>query len=279
MWRHFWIIVMVLAAAPACAPVIPATAAPPDSPPACTSQLPALDRPYTTVAQVLRHLETLERTLLEDGDPRAAFVSVYVQITSALESAIENQQFHDAHWVSSFTVTFADLYRQALFDFECGRLGRVPGAWRLAFDTALSDRANTLQAVVLGVNAHVNHDLAVALFRVSIVARREVRLEDHALITRILVGEIDAVQERLIALYDPGLRQLDERFWLFDETWVGSNLASWRERAWEAAVELTDDQNRGAVLWALEVGSSARGKVLRELFGTADGAVVISRSR
>ncbi len=270
MRRCCRIIVMVLAAAPACAPVIPATAPPPDSQaPVCTSHLPALDRSYTTVGQALRHLKTLERTLLEDGDLRAAFVSVYAQITRVLEAAIENHQFQDAEWVSSLTVTFANLYRQALFNFECGRLSRVPGAWRLAFDTALSGRANALQAVVLSINAHVNHDLALALFQASIATGRELRHQDHALITRILVREIDAVQERLADLYDPALTKLDKRFWRFDETWVASNLDSWREGAWEAAVKLTDDQHPGAMLWALEVGSTARGQLLNDLFRTA----------
>lgn len=231
----------------------------------CATQLPGPDRPYRTVAEVRDHLHGLERFFRERNDRRAVFASLYAHATTAIDRAVRQNRFDDGPWVATVTVLFADLYRQALFDFECGRLERVPGAWRLAFEAARAD-GGALQAAVLGVNAHINHDLAIALERASVAAGRS---SDNALITEVLVGEIEGATERLAALYDADLARLDRQLGGFDEIAMAQILRSWRSEAWDRSFELARASERWGVLWTLEVASSVRGWLLAELLGRA----------
>ena len=109
-----------------------------------------------------------------------------------------------------YAVAFANLYREALEAYDAGRTTAVPRAWRRCFDTAATGNNLVLQDVLLGVNAHVNNDLAFALDRVSLSPDRERRRHDHNAVNQVLTGVTQRATQRLASLYAPGISTMDE---------------------------------------------------------------------
>ena len=195
--------------------------------------------PYEGVADAHERLTALERTLRERGDGRAAFLTVYARVTSAVERGVEEARFADPDWVARYLVAFADHYRQAFEAFERGDLARVPDPWQLAFDRACSPETLVVQDVLLGINAHVNYDLALALHDVGIDPDRPRKRADHRAINETLAALVDEEQELLAARYAPGLTDVDASLGRLDEALSMFTLRQGRRHAWRGAVALS----------------------------------------
>lgn len=228
----------------------PVAAAPATPPPqgACVNQTTAnlVATPYRTPDQALRQFLCLERHFVARGDRRAIFTSIYVVTTRNIGAAIESGQFHDPRWAAGYLVAFANLYRQALWDYEGGAIAAVPRAWRVAFDSARRGANLIVQDAMLGVNAHVTRDLPHALAATDLGPDRALRHADHTAINDVLNASEDEVLTRLGRLYAPQLRQLDERFGALDETLLGLAWRVARERAWVHGERLSDAPSAAA---------------------------------
>jgi hypothetical protein len=243
----------------------PARAAPPHDPD--PSLLAAVEAPFETVDGALERLCELERRLREAGDRRAVFLTIYTRMTAAVRAAIDAGRFADPDWMRRYTVAFADYYRRAFRAFERGALDAVPDPWIVAFSTAVEGAALVAQDAFLGVNAHINYDLALTLRDVGIDPDRRRKHADHHVIDEVLTDLIDAQQAALADLYAPGIEAIDATLGRFDETLSLFSMTEGRAWAWRVATVLTD------VRWGL-----ARRSVRWLLRATATGGAVFVRS-
>ncbi|MEF8862226.1 MAG: DUF5995 family protein [Haloarculaceae archaeon] len=198
------------------------------------------ESPFESVEDVLDRLETLESALRDRGDRRAVFLTIYSRMTRAIRTHAEAGRFGDPAWMRRYTVAFADYYRRAFLAFERGRLGGVPAPWRVAFDTAVRGEGLVVQDAFLGINAHINYDLALTLVDVGIDPDRPAKRADHRAVNGVLRRLVDAQQDALVALYAPGIDDIDESFGRFDESFALLGMAEGREQAWRVAVVTTD---------------------------------------
>jgi hypothetical protein len=230
----------------------PAAAAPPHDPD--PSLLAAVEEPFDTVDGVLDRLRTLERRLRTAGDRRAVFLTIYTRMTAAVRDAIVAGRFSDPGWMRRYTVAFADYYRRAFRDFERGALDAVPDPWIVAFSTAVEGSALVAQDAFLGINAHINFDLALTLRDVGIDPARRRKRADHRTINDVLAALIDAQQVALAELYAPGLDDVDATLGRFDEALSLFSMTEGRAWAWRVATVLTDVRSglvRRGVRWLL----------------------------
>ena len=214
--------------------------------------------PYTTLEHVVDGLSELERAALARHDRRAVFLTVYGQMSREMKRLLEARAFRDNDWVARYTIGFANFYREAYDAYDDG--APVAKSWRIAFDTAKEGTALVSQDVLLGINAHINHDLALALEQITIDPHREDRLADHTAVNEVLRTLTDAVSERVSELYAPGLAAVDTHAGTFDEEISNFSLAIARENAWEAAVALANaraDIERSVIKRLLDVRASA----------------------
>jgi hypothetical protein len=225
------------------------------------------EHPFESVADAFDRLRTLERRLREAGDRRAVFLTIYTRMTAAVRDAIEDGHFADPDWMRRYTVTFADYYRRAFLAFERGDFDAVPDPWLVAFSTAVNGSALVAQDAFLGINAHINYDLALTLRDVGIDPDRRRKRADHRAINDVLTGLIDAQQVALADLYAPGLADVDAAFGRFDEALSLFSMIEGRAWAWRIATVLTD------VRWSL-----ARRYARWVLRATATGGAVFVRS-
>lgn len=201
------------------------------------------DFELNTLDDAVYCLSTLEQRFSEKHDKRAVFATAYLTITKAMKANIEEDRFGDCEWVDLYLRSFIRLYVDALRAHEAGDMQNVPRAWRVALDLCASGDGLVIQHLVLGINAHVNHDLPMALAAAGIDPHRPRRYDDHTSVNLVLGAAIDALQEHVGRLYSPVLRLFDTMFGKLDDELSFSLVKNARENAWQACLDMIAAQN------------------------------------
>ncbi len=180
-----------------------------------------------------------------EHDQRAIFLRAYYLITIAVHRAVnqrapyDNRMFLDAQWIRRFVGKFSSLYFRSLTTFE------RPGerAWKAAHRLAAAGSSTVFQDMLLGLNAHINYDLAYAVYlnmeefqdgREHLLLPR--RKFDHDQINNILVDTTPIIESTLTRDYGGEIRLLGELSGNLDEVLGGLGLKYYRERVWWSAV-------------------------------------------
>lgn len=170
-------------------------------------------------------------------DPRAVFALTYLLTTEAFRETLGTGFFADEDAIIQLDRVFADLFFAAT---EAYLQGDAPPSWTRAFDAATGGRTNAVQDVFLGMNAHIQRDLPVALAAVGLVSPDgSSRKRDHDAVNEILSGVLDHVEDEIGRLYDPMVTFADASPSPVDEMGALEMLKSWREGAWRNAERLT----------------------------------------
>ncbi|WP_135303718.1 DUF5995 family protein [Haloarcula amylovorans] len=207
----------------------------------------AVTSPYTSVEDAYEGLRHLEGLLVARGDRRSVFLTIYSRMTRQIWAGIDRGDFENLAWMRAYTVTFANYYRRAFLAFEAGNLDAVPTPWRIAFGTARHGDALVIQDAFLGINAHINYDLALTLRDVGIDPNRATKYADHCAVNEILARLVDTQQSALAAMYAPGIEDIDAILGRLDEWLSLLGLTEGRAHAWRVAVVLSTA--RWAALW------------------------------
>ncbi|MDS0296298.1 DUF5995 family protein [Halogeometricum luteum] len=194
--------------------------------------------PYADADEAHDRLRALCAAFEARGDRRAAFLSVYVRMTGAVAERIRRGAFEDPEWVHDYLVAFANLYRVAVHDYESGNFASLADPWLLAFDAAERGDSLVVQDAALGVNAHINYDLSLAVAAVDVDPDRAIKRADHRAVTDVIRDVVDATQDALAARDAAGLRALDESLGPFDERFLVFTVDECRDSAWRTAVAL-----------------------------------------
>lgn len=224
-----------------------------------------MDGDYATVDEVRAGFAALEEALRAANDRRAIFVGAYLTITLAMGEAIEAGQFMDGPWVRSYLLNFAQLYMEAFRAFEHGDLEHVPTAWRVSFELSARGEGTALQHLLLGINAHINHDLAIALVRAGIDPDRSMRYDDHTGVNEVLKRTTNTMQDHVERLYSPALHFLDEVFGQWDEELSCLMVDRAREIAWSHCLDLIDcscEEEEAVVMRRIEDHSGALARLI-----------------
>ena len=202
---------------------------------------------FHSVDDVISGLDWFEKQCLDSGDLRGVFATAYLHITRSMNKQLRENQFRNNQWTEKYLVRFGNLYRIALIDFELSNLSHVPKSWQISFETAARKEGFIIQHLLMGVNAHINHDLAIALFEVDISSERADKYADHNLVNKILEDSTEGLKSEVSTKYAPILRRLDRAAGTMDDRLIQFSIPKAREHAWAFAVALTnapDDQNR-----------------------------------
>lgn len=202
-----------------------------------------MNEPMRDPTDAQTRLRCLREELTLQHDGRAPFASLYSDITDAARKAIADKRFEDNEWLERYMTEFAELYRVAFVGYIDGHANDIPGSWRVSFDAAENEHTLIVQAVSLGVNAHVDRDLSHALVAVGIGddhETREMRKRDHFKVNDILRENVDAALKRLADTYAPGFGQApDVVMKILTEAYFGA-VVTGRFKAWADAVALHD---------------------------------------
>jgi hypothetical protein len=198
--------------------------------------------PPGDIAGVLARLEALQRILdsLPPSPGRnrvAAFNALYHTITRRVADLLPTRHVTDPRFLEVLDVEFARLYFTALASWGVDDPG-TPDAWEVLFRRAHDHRVSSLEAAVLGVNAHVNHDLALALIntwhRLGHPGEGP-QHPDYLLVNKIFYREIPLLRRRFATAWQ---MEIDRCVGDLDDWSQRALVYTTRAWAWEQAERL-----------------------------------------
>lgn len=119
----------------------------------------AVDLP-TTIDGVITRMEQID-TELPPGDGVACFNRMYLKVTKLVKENVTEGVFQDNAFLERMDVLFAGLY---LRNVDAAKAGRgVDASWAPLFQARGNQVIWPIQFALAGMNAHINHDLAIAV--------------------------------------------------------------------------------------------------------------------
>ncbi len=119
----------------------------------------------TTIAEVITTMEAIDN-LLPNHDGLKWFNLLYKMVTVAVVNNPPPQGWNDPEWISRLDVIFARLYFDAISS-SIQNSGGTPRAWQALFEARFNAGIDRVQFALCGMNAHINHDLPLALVQLS----------------------------------------------------------------------------------------------------------------
>ena len=208
-----------------------------------------------SIDDVVARMEEIERTCV-DGDGLGAFNDMYLRVTRRVHDSVAGGRFRDTAYMTRLTTIFGGLYLEAVDGAATGQ----NKAWAPLFECRHDGDRLPVQYAIAGMNAHINHDLPIAVVRTSRQLGTDLGASvaaDYRAITAILAAEQDAVRRSFLS----GLAlEVDRHLTGPVATLVSSwSIARARDAAW------TNSQ----VLWEL----GALEPLHREFLGTLSRTV------
>lgn len=203
------------------------------------------------IDDLLFRMDALLQPMRAAGDERQHFLATYMRTTVAVKHEVERGGFVDGGWTERWDIAFADLYLDALDEWNAK--GSAPGPWRIAFLAAnATPRVPPLRHLLLGMNAHINFDLPQALIQVitdqefddpALVDRRS---RDHERIDAILSSRVAAEDGELKKMERSGDRTLlDHLLTPFNRAGSKRFLKEARGKVWRNAQALSLARRQG----------------------------------
>lgn len=228
-----------------------------------------------TINNLLQRMTRESSDWENSGDRRHIFLQCYTLMSRNMYGAIEDKRFSDPIWVSSLLVRFSDYYFEAL-DLYQSEHPHVPSVWRQAHDASKKPDTHVLQNLLLGVNAHINYDLPLALYDCmeqewlsADPDKKTKRKYDHELVNQVIANSIDTVQDTIIKPLSPSLAILDKLMGRMDEWLLSKMIISWRSDVWNVSqllLEAKTHESREEIRQKQEQQVLRRGEQLINLF-------------
>ncbi len=191
--------------------------------------------PLSGIDGVLERMDRVLERCLRERSRLGYFAMLYRDVTARVRDAIAQGAFEDGPRMERLDVTFAGRYLDALDLYWKG--GTPTRSWQAAFGCARHWRPIVLQHLLLGMNAHINLDLAIAAAQTSPGAEIAGLESDFRRITSLLGGMIQGVQQRMERI-SPWLRLVDRVGGQTEDRMIGFALGSARDLAWTTACRL-----------------------------------------
>ena len=239
------------------------------------NRLPALvdGPPPATIDDVLAVMEQIDLSLA-DGDGVKWFNRLYWKTTLAVRSGPPSTSWEDPAGLALLDVVFAAYYFQAVRDWYADP-EHIARAWRPLFANRGSSGVTRIQFALCGMNAHINHDLPLALVETcrrlgSAPADGGALHHDYERVNGVLdVVETQVKQEfatGLVGIAADGLGRSGDAAAMW-------SIRSARETAWDNALVLWSLKDmpmlRNPFLMSLDrlVGLAGQGMVLPQIVG------------
>jgi hypothetical protein len=172
---------------------------------------------------------------LPDSDGVARFNELYLAVTRAVAKEAGSEGYEDPAFISRLDVVFADLYFAAVQADADGKA--IPKAWEPLFEKRGTKGIAPLQFAIAGMNAHINHDLAVSLVDVCDewgieLDKATAQHRDYLVVNKTL----ERVEGEIKARFATGvIGDIDKVAGPLDDVVANWSVARARDNAWMTA--------------------------------------------
>jgi Family of unknown function (DUF5995) len=222
------------------------------------------------IAAVIARMQSVAAQLpVSDGVAR--FNHLYLEVTEAIDAAARTIVFADPTYTIALDVCFAGLYFNALDAAAAG--APVPRCWAPLFQARTDAHIAPIQFAIAGMNAHINHDLPLALVSTCTTegVAPEIDSPEHRDFMQVN-GILASVEARVKAEYLTGLVGVaDDVLGRIDNVIAMWSIEEARNAAWTHAQTLWELRGHPDLTAAFEdaldgtVGFASRGLLVPTL--------------
>ena len=218
-----------------------------------SATLPAPDAPVDSVAGAIARMEAIEAAL-PAADGLACFNRMYLDVTTQVNSELSQGFFADPVFMTNLDVEFANLYFAAAD--SAADPATVPLAWRPLVERRAVAGIEPVQFALAGMNAHINHDLPLAMVStctaLATTPEADPHFADYQKVDQLLDGAEQSIRQSFESA--PELA-VDHHLSAVADLIGNWTINSARDLAW----------NNCLLLWAVRDDPIARGLLLDTL--------------
>jgi hypothetical protein len=185
------------------------------------------------VNQLTQIIEQCEATKNKAG----FFAALYKRMTVAVRDGINANQFEDGARMEKLDMIFAQRYLDAYSAYSSKQL--CSHSWQFAFDCCTDNSLIVLQHLLLGINTHINLDLAIAAAEVAPGDSIHALQNDFNKINSLISSLTDDIQECLCEVWIP-MRMLMKIANGKQMAVLNFSIDKAREASWASAVLLAN---------------------------------------
>jgi Family of unknown function (DUF5995) len=217
-----------------------------------------------SIADVIAVMKRIDG-ILPGNDGLKWFNQLYLMVTQEVDSQPPPNGWEDATWLTRLDVVFAAFYFAAIAS-ALQQTADTATSWDVLFEARNRAGVDRIQFALAGTNAHINHDLALALVQTD----KELHLtpavqspehDDYEHVNGLLEEVLPAALNFLATGIVGELAQDTGRIGRLLAIW---NIRAARDLAWDFAGHLRNLQGAGLVL-ALEAQDKLTGVIGRSL--------------
>jgi hypothetical protein len=202
--------------------------------------------PVTSVKEAIARMELIGAAL-PATDGLACFNRIYLDITRHVDESLQQNVFADPVFMSHLDVTFVNIYFDAV-DSVTTQPTAVPGAWAPLVEARSVAGIEPIQFAFAGMNAHINHDLPLAVVMtcadLATAPEDASHHDDYQKVNQLL----DAAEQSIRQSFESGLAlAVDHHLQAVANLVSGWSIIAAREVAWTNALALWEMRDRPIV--------------------------------
>ena len=214
---------------------------------------PAPDTPVVSIAEAIARMEAIGASL-PAADGFACFNRMYLDVMRQIDSRLSQGFFADPAFMTQLDVEFANLYFAAA-DIAADPAA-VPVAWRPLAERRAAPGIEPVQFALAGMNAHINHDLPLALASTCAALATAPDADPHRADYQKVDQLLDAAEQSIRQSFESAPELAVDRHLSAVADLVGNwTINSARDLAW----------NNCLLLWAVREDPVVRGLFLDTL--------------
>ena len=187
------------------------------------------------IDEVIDQLSQIIDWSIQNNSPLGYFPALYRKVTILVKEKIAENHFDDGKRMEQLDVIFANRYLEAFYQYQ--NKEKLSESWKVAFDAGEGFWPIVLQHLLLGINAHINLDLAIAAAETSPGKAIESLKDDFDRINALLSSLVDKVEDQLAKVW-PLLKILDWVGGRTDEKIINFSIDIARMQSWQIAKTL-----------------------------------------
>lgn len=154
-----------------------------------------------TIAEVITALDAIVQDCVSTQSRAGYFAALYKRMTMAVSEGIRKGQFEDGPRMEALDIIFAQRYLTAFNAFK--RSEECSASWQDTLTGCDNRSLIVLQQLILGINTHINLDLAIAAAAVAPGDRIHALEADFNRINLLIASLVDDMQRCLEEVWFP----------------------------------------------------------------------------
>jgi hypothetical protein len=191
--------------------------------------------PATSIQEVITELDKVIEWSKLHQSRIGYFATLYRSMTIAVQQGIKNKVFDDGERMERLDVTFANRYLQAWEAYTAKQ--KCSSAWCKVFDLCNTNNLVVLQHLILGINTHINLDLAIAAAETCPGEKIYELQNDFEKINVVIATQSQTMQNTLCKIWFP-LKLLSNISNHHQDAVINFSIDQARKASWASAVAL-----------------------------------------